>query len=279
MAVPLTLCWNYLRKGTQLMDIYSILASKSHNPHYLSKYITFISKCQSKNATYNGLIERHHICPKAKDMFPEYKSMAKCKWNIAHLTPRQHFISHLLLWKAFPEIKSCTRAIWMMSQKRKTNSKLYENLRLEAIKLISEKNSGRKFSQDHREKLSKSHSGKKLSDEHKYNIGKSIRMIPKKERPVKIKKKRIQKCQEYKKGRNSPKHKYVYVTPEGNFYSPIEMESYGIKYKWCTYSDRLVSKNMYTKNSYLNEKYDSDIIKAKTYKELGFYRIEDNYIN
>lgn len=261
------------------MDIYSILASKPHNPHYLYRYITFIKQCQQKNAGYEGIVEKHHICPKADDMFPEYTNFSKNPWNKAILTPRQHFISHLLLWKAFSSIKSCLRTIWMMSQKRKTNSKLYESLKLEAVKLISEKNSGRKFSQEHKNKLSESLAGRKLSDEHKYNISKSMQSITKKEKPSKIKKKRIQKCQEYKKGRNSPKHKYIYITPEGTFYSPIEMESYGIRYEWCTYSDRLVSKNMYTKNRYLNEKYDANIIKTKTYKEIGFYRIEDTDIN
>ena len=61
------------------MDIYSILASKPHNPHYLNRYITFITECQLKNLNYNGYTEKHHICPKAKDMFflPPYMWTAK----------------------------------------------------------------------------------------------------------------------------------------------------------------------------------------------------------
>lgn len=33
----------------QHMDIYKILASKPHNPHYLNRYIRFIEWCQLAN--------------------------------------------------------------------------------------------------------------------------------------------------------------------------------------------------------------------------------------
>ena len=63
---------HFTTKGTQPMDIYSILSSKPHNPHYLNRYITFIEQCQQKNVDYHGYVENHHICQKADDMFPEY---------------------------------------------------------------------------------------------------------------------------------------------------------------------------------------------------------------
>jgi hypothetical protein len=123
------------RKGVPAMDIYSVLASKPHNPHHLNRYIKFIRQCQQKNVGYgyDGTVEKHHICPKADDMFPEYKYFKEHPWNSANLTPRQHFIAHLILWKSFYSIKSCKQSLWFMSNgkwKEYTNfSVIYETLR------------------------------------------------------------------------------------------------------------------------------------------------------
>jgi hypothetical protein len=122
-------------KGVPAMDIYSILASKPHNAHYLNRYITFIEQCQQKNVNYEGYVERHHICPKAKDMFPEYEDFRLHPWNCAVLTARQHFISHMMLWKSFPSFYSQTHALWQMKNTREgieiKSSILYEKLRFE----------------------------------------------------------------------------------------------------------------------------------------------------
>ena len=99
------------------MDIYTILASKPHNPHYLNRYINFIQQCQQKNVDYEGSTSGHHICPKANDMFPEYKDFRYYSWNKADLTPRQHDIAHLLLWKIYRN-KSMTFAWNMMKGDR-----------------------------------------------------------------------------------------------------------------------------------------------------------------
>jgi hypothetical protein len=126
------------------MDIYSILASKPHNPHYLIRYIKFIESCCKKNTDYKGIMEKHHICPKAKDMFPEYKCLKSNKWNLAKLTHRQHFIAHLILWKSYPTAISCLDAIWGMKCRsdgadEKVNSRIYENLKIKSSRLLSER--------------------------------------------------------------------------------------------------------------------------------------------
>lgn len=84
------------------MDIYSILASKPHNPHYLKRYIKFIYWCQ-QNPLIDEYTEEHHICPKATDFFPEYISFIENPWNCVTLTAKQHLICHVILWKAYPE--------------------------------------------------------------------------------------------------------------------------------------------------------------------------------
>ncbi len=121
------------------MDIYTILSSKPHNPHYLKRYVAFIKNCKLKNTEHNIKIHKHHICPRAKDMFPEYKSFANHKWNCAKLTPRQHFIAHILLWKMYPNFLSPMNAIWQMKHKNKesVNSKLYESLINDYRKAVS----------------------------------------------------------------------------------------------------------------------------------------------
>jgi hypothetical protein len=130
------------------MDIYTILASKPHNPHHLNRYITFIHKCQLKNRGFEGYMEKHHICPKS--LYPSYKCLIENSWNKALLTPRQHFIAHIILWKVYPSFSQMNQAIWYMSngkwKKHNKYSILYENIKSEqtviksiAMKLENEK--------------------------------------------------------------------------------------------------------------------------------------------
>ena len=123
------------------MDIYTILASKPHNLHYLNRYVSFIERCHYKNVGHNGYTEHHHICPKADDMFPEYTCLKRNPWNGIKLSARQHFIAHLLLWKAFPQITSPLVSFWQMKHKNKIkiNSRIYESLKIEFAKKNSER--------------------------------------------------------------------------------------------------------------------------------------------
>jgi hypothetical protein len=108
------------------MDIYKIISSLNHNPHYIMKYIKFIQNCQWKNnSNPPQLYEKHHICPKS--LFPEFKNLKKHTWNKADLTPRQHFIAHIILCKALPS-KEMNSAFVLMANVRgiRINSKLYE---------------------------------------------------------------------------------------------------------------------------------------------------------
>jgi hypothetical protein len=127
--------------------IKEILASVTHNPHYLNKYITFITNCQEKNKNYIGYTEKHHICPKAQDMFPEFISFKEFPWNCVALTPRQHFIAHLLLCKTYPDVISQAHAVNLMIKLQGINisSKLYAKLRIEVAGLSKGKITVRDF--------------------------------------------------------------------------------------------------------------------------------------
>lgn len=89
------------------MDFKEILRSKPHNSHQLERYIRFIES--QKNSGVG--VEKHHICPKSSDMFPEFKSLSKHSWNSKVLTYRQHVIAHYMLHKAYPDSFGCALAV------------------------------------------------------------------------------------------------------------------------------------------------------------------------
>lgn len=115
------------------MNIYlalNLLDSIPHNSHYLNRYKKFILLRYNRKLERGTKIHKHHILPKAKDMFPLYESFKENSWNKIELTPREHFISHLILCKAFP---NTTMSIAIIRMLRGTNgviinSKMYEKL-------------------------------------------------------------------------------------------------------------------------------------------------------
>lgn len=104
------------------MDIYSILSSKSHNVKYLKEYYDFITICTDTSATI-----KHHICPKASDLFPEYIDFnVEFSWNKILLSFEQHVEAHRLLALAYGKsqafaykmmISKCPSDIKMVSAK------------------------------------------------------------------------------------------------------------------------------------------------------------------
>ncbi len=118
------------------MDYIKILSEKSHNPHYLNRYIKFINYCATLNI--DEYSENHHICPKSKDLFPEYEDFKINSWNRCKLTARQHFIAHWILSKAYP-IKATHDAFWLMCHDNNKNR--YVKLNSKSYKLLKEKRS------------------------------------------------------------------------------------------------------------------------------------------
>ena len=115
------------------MDIYTILSSKEHNPHYLKRYYDFVMGIKAKDQ--NGeFMHKHHICPKSQYFFPEYKSLHNNPWNKVVMTPRQHYVAHWMLWKAYGG--TMAHAFWMMHKAgTKRNSRTFEMLSIDRSKL------------------------------------------------------------------------------------------------------------------------------------------------
>jgi hypothetical protein len=128
------------------MNIYEILKIKPHNEHYLKRYVSFIKSCQQQNQNKENLyFEKHHICPKSKDMFPEYKNLKKYPWNECILTYRQHIIAHLILYKCFDTQSQLLSLLYTFGQfhTKNLNLKSINSKTIEKIKIqLSQKRKG-----------------------------------------------------------------------------------------------------------------------------------------
>lgn len=164
------------------------------NKHYLYRYLKFISS--RKNKMIKGETHFHHILPKARDMFPQFKDLNKFLWNGIHLTHREHFIAHWMLSKTFPGTSQSLAFYHMTNILKKRKSKEYEiakqnhNASVRKItqsparnKKISDKLKGKPKSANHikslighcvseetRRKISIAHKGKKLSKERRIQM-------------------------------------------------------------------------------------------------------------
>lgn len=91
------------------MNIYTILLSSENiNVRYMTRYVKFINsrKPSDKKLEY---FEKHHILPKS--LYPEHEHDPA---NLICLTAKEHYIAHLLLYRAFPNSNSMLRAFWGM---------------------------------------------------------------------------------------------------------------------------------------------------------------------
>ena len=138
------------------------------------KWYSYIT--QNGKASKNEGDERHHIVPRSLGGNDDPQ-------NIAFITPREHFVCHWLLTKIYPsgeEHWKMINAFRMMraensNQQRystKITSRVYENLKREYSILQSERMSGennpmwgKTHSDEARRLISEKNTGKKLSEE------------------------------------------------------------------------------------------------------------------
>ena len=127
--------------------------------NYKRIYEQLIDKASSQNRVkYQGTYyEKHHIIPKC--LGGEDK-----KENFVLLTAREHYIAHLLLYKIYPQEYKLCFALYAMcnwgtnknkDKKECVNSRLYEKIKIEASRKISEILKGRKLTPEQYEKLLK----------------------------------------------------------------------------------------------------------------------------
>lgn len=130
-----------------------------------------------------GYTERHHIIPKSEGGSDD-------KENIIRLSARQHYIAHLLLAKIYNDFKMYSAVLYMrcssQDHKRdfKFNSRLFEKMRREFAKHISNINKGRTawnkgrpFSEEAKRNMSIAHKGHKFSEEIRKRMSESRKGI------------------------------------------------------------------------------------------------------
>jgi hypothetical protein len=144
--------------------------------HFFNRYLKFINYCQ--NTPKGKIVECHHIIPKSM-------SGSDDSDNLIKLTPREHFIAHLILWKAFRN-KQTNFALWSMQMKQrdfKMNSKIYQTLKEEQQHLQSErmKTENPMYKKECCEKISTYKKGKTLSQQTKQKMSESRKGIKKSE--------------------------------------------------------------------------------------------------
>ena len=150
--------------------------------NYKKIYKALIKKAQLRGKV-NGYTEKHHIKPRA--LGGSDKSH-----NLVILTPREHFIAHLLLFK-FSKGKDkhlMGYAFLLMKgvsddhQERYFNSHLYKLIREELSKSISGKNHpmyGKKQSEEVKKTISLANKGIPKTEEHKRKISNANMNKPK----------------------------------------------------------------------------------------------------
>lgn len=116
---------------------------------------------RAKNRVLECYTEKHHIVPRCMNGSDE-------KTNLVSLTAREHFICHQVLVRMYPENTKLKFALWAMCnmkskrQSRYTpSSRIYESIKEEVVRMISEKKKGVKLSEEHKQKTRETLSGRK----------------------------------------------------------------------------------------------------------------------
>ena len=147
---------------------------------YKEKYYEIINSGY-KTKPETGYYEGHHIVPKSICTL-----LKKSQTNIVYLTAKNHFLAHYYIWKWFKEEiqekkwarKMCFALNMMKRQLMKSNdieklSDLYEEVRIEMGKNVSETMKGNKWNrgkhlpESTKNKIRNKLKGKPLSEEHK----------------------------------------------------------------------------------------------------------------
>ena len=151
------------------MNNSSLFKSLFNDSKYTKWYLQIINNARGRSIDFK--FENHHIIPKSL-------GGDNSKLNLIKLTLREHFIVHLLLSKMCLNKKDSIKmnhAVWNMCNRdngKRTSSRIYEILRKQRIKMMSELMRGpnnpmfgKVTTQEHKDKISKSSKGHKKSEE------------------------------------------------------------------------------------------------------------------
>ncbi len=131
--------------------------------NYKKIYENLINKA-SNRSSLGGYVETHHIVPRCM-------GGDESKENLVDLTAKEHFIAHLHLVKIYPDNTKVKFAFNMMLNKNgyqeRVTGKKYERYKKINSNALSKLHKGRKFTKEHREKISRGLTGRIISEETK----------------------------------------------------------------------------------------------------------------
>jgi len=142
----------------KIIEIFLQSGLKIVSVEKLKLYIDF---CINRNTDKSENTEDHHILPKNKNCFPEYKSLKKYPWNKSTLKYEDHYIAHSLLcdaiddnsvyfaWNAMNSINTNTRNVSVIGEKA------YRRNREKHKQAVINYNKNRIITDSHRNKMSK----------------------------------------------------------------------------------------------------------------------------
>lgn len=123
--------------------------SMSHfSERHYSRYTSFIQSRQKRTISDGAYCEKHHILPRSLGGSDEPD-------NIIELTAREHYIAHLMLWKTYGGTMSA--AFWIMNHTkgRRLSGRMYQTLKEENARIVSEKQKGvPRWSDDQKKSIS-----------------------------------------------------------------------------------------------------------------------------
>ena len=122
-----------------MIDIDSILVIGKTREEYLSSYLNIIDSAKDRGLVKpdKGYYEVHHILPRSKGGKDD-------KENLVLLTMQEHIICHVLLYLAYPEDSSISRAASMMVGMRRDGKSFLSIINSDTLIEIKNKNGGQK---------------------------------------------------------------------------------------------------------------------------------------
>jgi len=121
------------------------------------------ARAETRKKGGNTYYENHHIIPRSL-------GGSNRRDNLVLLTAREHFVIHWLLTKIYDgdARKKMKYAMWAFVRKTQRQGRNLTSRQFETARRMGvEAQIGRKFSGEHRQKLSDAHKGVTLSDEHR----------------------------------------------------------------------------------------------------------------
>ena len=160
-----------LSKEESLRFIEETLIGICRNAHNTKRYVRFIGRFIDRDIGKEIKYEKHHILPKSSKFFPEYSQFSKFPWNMVSLTPREHFIAHILLARALGGRMWAAAKMMADFNGHTISSRMYEEIKNEAAENkslemmgVGNFNFGRKTPEDVRKKISESLQGREYPE-------------------------------------------------------------------------------------------------------------------